>query len=142
MSEQRLAQRPTKGALTVPYMVDATLTPIDFKAVDSEHVKRCATGRRCGVCGGKIRQGPFAFVGPDDGRNCFADPWMHLLCAQTAMQQCPFLAGKRGWRENGDQPLIAGYERNMVLRIADDCRSHRDGFGHWHFEAVGTLRDS
>jgi ferredoxin len=80
-------------------MVDETLSPIDFKAVDEDHVEDCARRGRCGICGGKIRQGPIAFIGPDDGRTCFADPWMHPACADLAMKQCPFLTGRRDWRE-------------------------------------------
>lgn len=85
----RLARQPSVGRLTVPYMVDATRNPIDFKALDKEHIERCMKHRRCGICGGKIR-GPVAFVGPDDARDCFGDPWMHENCARSAMEQCPF----------------------------------------------------
>jgi hypothetical protein len=133
-------ERPTAGALKVPYMVDATRHPIDFKAVDAEHVERCAKHQRCGVCGGRIRRGPFAFVGPlvSHGRGCFADPWMHPECADLAMQQCPFLAGRRDWRdgESRDNPLLRPYSEGMHLRLAPGARSHKDQLGHWHFEAV------
>lgn len=133
-------ERPKVGALTVPYMVDASRNPIDFKIVDAAHVKRCATARRCGVCGGKIRKGPFAFIGPNDGRDCFADPWMHPDCASTAMSQCPFLTGKMGWREDGDNPLLHTYAHNMTLFLARDCQSHRDASGAWHFKAIDIQR--
>jgi hypothetical protein len=141
MSRQRLDERPVKGRLTVPYMVDERRDPIDFKAVDAEHVDRCAKHRRCGVCGGKIRGGPVAFIGPDDGRRCFADPWMHSDCAQRAMQQCPFLAARKGWRDldQASAPLIEHHAFSMALFFAPDCRSHKDQLGVWHFEAVGAL---
>lgn len=123
------------GRLVVPYMVDATRSPIDFKALDPAHVDECATRTRCGICGGRIRQGPIAFIGPADGRACFADPWMHPACADLALAQCPFLGG-RGWRTDGDNPLLAPYSE-MVRVLAYNWRSHRDAFGAWHFEAVG-----
>ncbi len=97
-------------------MVDATRSPIDFKALDAEHVALCATKGLCGVCGARIRRGPIAFIGPDDGRACFADPWMHPECADVALEQCPFLARRRDWREGGDEELLAPYSDGMALR--------------------------
>ncbi len=140
-----LNSRPTVGRLVVPYMVDATRTPIDFKIVDPDHVRQCAERGRCGICGSKIKRGPIAFIGPahdqhDQLRTCFADPWMHLDCARLALEQCPFLGGRRDWREGGDDPLLAGYEPGaMVITLAHAWRSHLDPFGHWHFEAVGLV---
>jgi len=136
----QLYDRPTVGGLTVPYMVDENKTPINFKAVDEDHVGRCARQQRCGVCGARIKQKePWAFVGPDDGRRCFADPWMHMRCARLAMQQCPFLAGRRDWRGGNDEPLLTSYSNNMVLYQAQGGSSHKDQFGHWHFQAEGLL---
>jgi hypothetical protein len=94
------------------------------------------------VCGKKIT-GYLAFIGPSDGRTCFADPWMHPDCARLSMQQCPFLGGK-DWRDGeGDSELeakmLARYEGNMALFEAPDGRSHRDEWLHWHFEALGRL---
>lgn len=135
--------RPTVGKLTVPYMVDERVQPIDFKIVHTGHVRRCAEQSLCGICGKLIRQ-YFAFVGPNDGRRCFADPWMHPECARLAMQQCPFLADRRGWREEETNSVLAEfnarYEHNMAMFTAPKGRSHRDQFGHWHFEALGELR--
>lgn len=130
-----LEARPRVGKLVVPFMVDATRTPIDFKAVDAEHVRQCAEDGRCGICGGKIRRGPIAFIGPNDGRACFADPWMHPDCAEVAMAQCPFLIGRRDWREGGSD-LLQPYSDGMVRVLAGNWRSHLDQFGAWHFEAV------
>lgn len=136
-----LDQRPKVGRLVVPYMVDEDRRPVDFKAVDHGHVERCATEGRCGVCGGKIKRGPIAFIGPDDGRRCFADPWMHPACADLAMVQCPFLTGRRDWREAEGRadPLLATYSEGMVPVLAHNWRSHRDPLGSWHFEAVGVV---
>lgn len=139
-----LAARPTVGNLTVPYMVDVTRDPIDFKAVDAEHVRRCAKQFRCGICGGELKHGPdhpFAFIGPDDGRRCFADPWMHLKCARLAMAQCPFLGDRRDWRDADarEDPLLQRYSHHMVLFVAPSGRAHLDQFKHWHFEAEGCL---
>ncbi len=140
LAAQRLARQPTVGKLTVPYMVDATRRPIDFKAVDGAHIDRCMKHRRCGICGGRIR-GPLAFVGPDDARDCFADPWMHESCARAALQQCPFLAGRRDWRDEDarDDPALTRYSEGMVLYVAADGRAFRGPFGEYHFHALGQL---
>jgi hypothetical protein len=136
-----LLERPVVGRLTVPFMVDATRTPIDFKALDAAHVDLCASDGRCGICGGKIRRGPIAFIGPSDGRSCFGDPWMHPDCARLAMEQCPFLAGRRDWRdeEARSTPLLRPYSESMGIVLAHNWRSHRDALGGWHFEALGKL---
>jgi len=136
-----LDTRPTAGGLTVPYMVDERVRPIDFKIVDQARVEACARQGRCGVCGGKIRRGPVAFIGPDDGRSCFADPWMHPSCAAVAALQCPFLGGRRDWRDDAarTEPLLAPYSQRMVTVLATNWRAHRDPGGAWHFEAVGAV---
>jgi hypothetical protein len=122
-------------------MVDETLDPIDFKIVDAGHVELCARQTRCGVCGQKIKRGPIAFIGPDDGRTCFADPWMHERCAELAMRQCPFLTGRRDWKgaEARNEPLLATYSEGMVPMLARNWRAHQDAGGAWHFEAVGPI---
>lgn len=127
--------RPMVGSLTVPYMVDDRRSPIDFKILHPYRVERCATQQRCGICGLRIR-GMLAFLG--DARTCFADPWMHVECAELARVQCPFVAGRREWREEGarSDELLAPYAR-MVLVVAGAARSHRDALGGWHFETVG-----
>lgn len=130
--------RPTVGSLTVPFVVDETRDPIDFRALDVDHVKRCAKHRRCGICGRRIDHGrPIALIGPDDGRTCYADPWMHPECAELAMRQCPFLRG-RDWRTDAGpaRAFVAGYVGNMVVRIVTEARAHKDALGAWHFEVV------
>ena|SRR5215471_6501832 len=139
-----LDRRPTRGGLFVPYMVDERVDPIDFKIVHAGHVRKCSRDRLCGICGLRIANNtPYAFVGPDDGRRCFADPWMHPACARVAMEQCPFLASRRDWRERSENSLIASmeqrYSHNMALFIAPNGRSHFEE-GVWHFEALGDLR--
>ena len=132
-------RRPTVGSLTVPFVVDATRHPVDFKELDPEHVEACAKHRRCSVCGKRIRHGkPIALIGPDDGRSCYADPWMHPECASLAMAQCPFLRGARDWRsaEGRADPLLATYSEGMVMRVVTDARSHRDASGRWRFEVA------
>lgn len=132
--------RPTVGGLTVPFMVDERRNPIDFKAVDAAHVEDCARNGKCGVCGRKIRRGPIAFIGPDDGRTCFADPWMHRACSELAMAQCPFLSGRHDWRgtEARSEPLLTSYSAGMVVVLANNWRAHHYGTA-WHFEAIGPL---
>lgn len=134
----KIVERPSVGRLVVPYMVDATRSPVDFKVLDPDHVEKCANDGRCGICGGRIRKGPIAFIGPNDDRRCFADPWMHQDCAMLAMEQCPFLAGKRDWREGGN-PFLHVYSEGMIPVLAYNWRAHRDELGAWHFEAVGEV---
>lgn len=125
----------------IPFMVDATRTPVDFKELDPAHVEACATRGRCGVCGKRIKRGPIAFIGPDDGRTCYADPWVHPSCAKVAMKRCPFLAGRRDWSEaeSRSNPLLTTYSAGMAVVLAHNWRAHRDPAGAWHFEAVGPL---
>lgn len=138
----KLAERPVVGRLVVPFMVDEAQQPIRFTELDHAHIAACAERGLCGICGGKIRRSPIAFIGPDDDRRCFADPWMHPDCAEVAMAQCPFLAGRRDWREPDARvdPLTARYSAGMVIVLATNWRSHRDAFEHWHFEAIGPVR--
>lgn len=135
-------KRPLVGQLIVPYMVDDRIKPIDFKIVHGGHVRKCAECFLCGICGTRIR-GYFAFIGPNDERRCFADPWMHPDCARLAMQQCPFLAGRRDWRAVPETALegewMARYSHNMSAFVAPSGRAHRDQFHRWHFEALGAL---
>lgn len=131
-----MTPRPMVGKLVVPFMVDATRVPIDFKSLDATHVELCATDGRCGICGRKIRRGPIAFIGPGDGRTCFADPWMHPACADLALAQCPFLAGRRDWREGGGG-VLQPYSDGMTVTLAGNWRAHRDDVrGGWHFRAM------
>lgn len=138
----RLEERPRQGQLTVPYMVDATRSPIDFKVLDLRAVERCAKHRRCGICGGKVR-GRLAFIGPVQRleASCFGDPWMHPDCAELAMSQCPFLGGRRDYRDpiGREDPALQRYREGMRLFTAADGRAHRDRLGAWHFEAIGEL---
>jgi hypothetical protein len=62
---------------------------------------------------------------------------MHLECAQLAMQQCPFLAGRDA--EGRENPVLATYAHNMVLWTATAWRWHRDRLGHLHFQATRGL---
>lgn len=132
---------PASQRAEIPFMVDATRSPIDFKVLDPGNVELCATRGRCGVCGRRIKRGPIAFIGPDDGRTCFADPWMHPNCAELSMRRCPFLGGRRDWHdaESRDNPLLAPFSAGMVVQLAHNWRAHRDQGGAWHFEAVGPL---
>jgi hypothetical protein len=145
MPSSKPINRPTSGKLLVPYMVDERINPIDFKITHHGHINKCSRDRLCGICGKRIANNtPIAFIGPDDGRRCFADPWMHPACARIAMEQCPFLADRKGWREHNANQFMASledrYEHNMALFIAPNGRSHRDEHGTYHFEALGVLR--
>ncbi len=138
----RLTHRPRSGSLVVPFMVDATQVPIDFKAVDHGHVERCAREKLCGVCGLRIQWGRdlFAFLGPLRDLQCFGDPWMHEGCADYTAGACPFVSGKRRvWRE-GDMPSTEVFKGSWMLLIAQGGKVHTDPNGAYHFEPVKVLR--
>ena len=125
-------------------MVDEKRTPIDFKALDQEHVNQCARERLCGVCGKAIRKGKdrYAFLGPLRDLQCFGDPWMHEECAEYTATACPFVSGKRRvWRE-GDQPLTDVFKGAWMLLVARSGKTHMDDLAHWHFEPVGVKRSA
>jgi hypothetical protein len=125
-------------------MVNEFNDPVDFKALAPENIERCAKHRRCGICGGKVR-GELAFIGPVQRLDvqCFADAWMHLECARLAMVQCPFLAGRKDWRDEAARrdPHMLRYSEGMRLFTARDGRAHRDARRAWHFEAIGELTE-
>lgn len=136
-----LDRRPTLGGLVVPYVVDARNDPIKFAVLQPGRVMKCAEQRLCAICGKRIPNGArLAFIGPDDGRRCFADVWMDERCARLSMQQCPFLGGRDFKdQDSREEPLLQPYRTPQVLFFAPNGRAHRDEFGHWHFEALGTL---
>ena len=39
------------------------------------------------------------------------------------------------------QRSIQPYSESMVVYVGTEGRSHLDPLGHWHFEAVGDLRE-
>lgn len=144
-TRRHLSRRPRAGGLVVPYIVDEKRAPIDFKRLDVEHVKRCATGRRCAICGDKIA-GELAFIGPEKRLDdaCFADAWMHLGCAKVAMRQCPFLVGRRDWRDEAarEDAELARYSHSMRLYTSADGEAHLDKLrNNWHFRAKGELTE-
>lgn len=143
-----LDQRPRAGRLVVPFVVDETRHPIDFRENHMPRIRACADHRLCGICGGRIEiYERLAFIGPRTlmERACFADPWMHEECGRIAMEQCPFLSARKDWREPADDQrsarLLKPYSRDMLLRTAPAGRAHKDGLGSWHFEAMGPLRE-
>lgn len=140
-----LRKRPTVGGIVVPYMVDETRSPIDFKAVNGEHVRLCAEMRRCGICGAAMKGSRFAFLGPADGRVCFGDPWMHEACARYTMAACPFASGKkREYRDpnedEGESLLLSRTVGAWALHIAEGGHGWRDQWKRWHFEARTMVR--
>lgn len=133
----RLLRRPRIGALVVPFVVDEMIEPIDFKMLDPARVRRCAQERLCAVCGRSMAGSRFAFIGPHDGRTCFADPWMHEPCARYTIQHCPFVSGRQGFRDplaEEHPELTARYENSHALVVARGGGAHLDTLGGWHFE--------
>jgi hypothetical protein len=147
MTDIRLASRPVVGGLIVPYIVDETRRPIDFKALNLNHVQKCATEHRCAVCGRRIAK-RHAFIGPISHRSdrCFGDPWMHVGCADYVAANCPFVSGRRPvYRgesgiddESLREAILHPYESESWMIIARGGRAHRDQTGAWHFEPAGV----
>lgn len=129
------------GPLIIPFMVDESIQPIDFKAVDRSHVDACAQQKLCGVCGQRIRPGKdrFCFLGPARELECFGDPWMHEDCAEYTAGHCPFVSGKRRIWRNGDQPLTDAFKGSWMLLTSRGGKTHLE-LRHWHFQPVDVIR--
>lgn len=151
--DPRLASRPRSGRLVIPYMVDESKDPIDFKALDPTHVENCARKHRCGVCGKHIAK-RHAFIGPIQRAHtalmCFGDPWMHVGCAEYVAEACPFVSGRspeyRGQNLKEALRLVEPHQLEQWMVIARDGKAHRQivptlkgPYIAWHFAPAGVL---
>lgn len=92
----RLAHRPTRSGLAVPYIS----MEIDGQALLGEvrgiRVAECVVNRLCQACGQKILQRPFVFLVTqqmlDDGFS--PEPPLHPECAAYSIKACPMVAGR------------------------------------------------
>lgn len=94
---EALAARPrdTRGfPITFITKVDSDGRP-DFTVLDEQAMFQVVQHVLCGLCGTTLRgQEALAFIGgPISVENqMFSDPWMHVECAEYALQVCPHLA--------------------------------------------------
>ena len=139
----KLSDRPLRGRIVVPFMVDESRDPIDFKALDEERLKQCAGQRRCGICGRKLKRGDtYAFIGPVRDLLCFDNPWMHEVCARYSARHCSFLGdGQRRYRDpaDADDELLAPWLGELAIYLAPTGSVHRDALS-WHFQPHGRVR--
>ena len=97
----RMALRPKdRRGLHVPFFQHIPDTfeqdrKVDFRIKNPVNQYRAIERRLCGLCGQEILRTAFCyFIGTEQDvkHRVFADPPMHLSCAQYAMQVCPFLS--------------------------------------------------
>lgn len=89
----RMKHLPT--AKRLPYIVPWFLaSEDDFRIVDETKRLIASMQRVCWICGGKMPQNDYWFIGgPRSSYNrMYQDPPSHRECAHYAMQVCPFLA--------------------------------------------------
>lgn len=81
------------SGFVIPWFVDRTLDPIDFRIVDMGKLAKAHKQKRCWLCG-QTRGAYLAFViGPMCSINRIsAEPPCHLACARYAVHVCPFLS--------------------------------------------------
>lgn len=140
----KLLRRPVVGSIVIPYMVNESRDPIDFKQLDRSRVQLCVTMRRCGICGTPIKSNQrYAFLGPARELLCFADPWMHEDCARYTIKACPFASGRNRHYRSGDgddDPLLSTYEGAWELVIARRGTCHIDNVAKaFHFQPVDIV---
>jgi hypothetical protein len=126
--------RPLYQDLLVPYTVRWFDGIPDFKVSDEKAIFRCVRNRLCGLCGKKLGRYMTFIGGPLSMHNkLFTDPAMHRLCAEYALQVCPFLSG--------DIRAMATTYKHDAERILSTVDNHRpERFGLLETHACGFVQ--
>ena len=99
-----LAARPMNihWKLPIPFTAEAPDGTHSFVAIDATRVVECAMKRLCGACGKPLDYW-IAFIGGPISAETrrYADPPMHVACAEAVMTLCPHIALKRTKRACG-----------------------------------------
>ena len=79
--------------------------PIDFRVMDPVRFQRAIREHRCWVCGDRLGK-YIAFVGGplSAAQRLYADPPMHVDCAEFSAKVCPFLAIPTAQRREANKP--------------------------------------
>jgi len=134
----------------VTYFRDGTP---DFKITDTKKREWCALKRLCWVCGDPLEH-LIAFLGGpvSTQHRLYNDGPMHVLCAQDALEICPFLIGQMDYGnfradlhdDEENTKFVTGEKRPAHLKPPEDiCLLLTRGFkiydrpdiGAWFFYA-------
>ena len=121
----------TERGMPIPWFVDPTRTPLDFRVMSGERFMQAIKQRICWVCGKPL--GPsMAFVGGplSAATRSYTDPGSHIACATYAAQHCPYLATPNARAsekapENtvqiAEETRVEYAERAVVVLVAAGC---------------------
>ena len=78
---------------------------IDFRVMDPARLHQAIREHRCWVCGDRLGK-TIAFVGGplSAAQRLYADPPMHVNCAEFSVKVCPFLAIPTAQRREANKP--------------------------------------
>jgi hypothetical protein len=101
----RIARLPVYEGWPVPWFVDQTVTPPDFRVVDRRKFAQAIKEKRCWVCGETLGH----FLAFPLGTMCsisrtISEPPSHRECAQWSIQHCPFLSNPAMVRRTDNVP--------------------------------------
>ena len=115
---KNLQARPVINGFILPWFVDETIDPIDFRVSDQRKIFKAHRQALCWICG-KRRDPTFSFViGPMCSINRIsAEPPAHHDCAMYSVTHCPFLSRPQMKRSPRDLPVDKiDPPGNMLLR--------------------------
>jgi hypothetical protein len=102
---QRIAALDTHRGFPVPWFVDRTIDPPDFRIIDERKVMLAADRRLCWVCGQALGAYAAYVVGPMCCINrVSAEPPSHRECAEYSARVCPFLSRPHARRRTNAMP--------------------------------------
>lgn len=102
---ERIQRLETLRGFPVPWFVDRTIQPPDFRIIDDRKVLEAAERRRCWVCGQSLGAYAAYLVGPMCVVNrVSAEPPSHRECAEYSAKVCPFLSRPHARRRTNNMP--------------------------------------
>jgi len=104
-----LAARPhdRRRGIPIPFVNETPDGSVDFAAIQSHQVLRCARERICGSCGQPLGWWLAFLGGPESAaQRAYLDPPMHPDCVEAALIICPHIA-RREHRRAPDHRLAA-----------------------------------
>jgi hypothetical protein len=96
---------PVYRGFPVPFTVYYVDGKPDFRVNDAVKQRLCWNNTLCSVCGLKMQQGDFWFIGGPKSMQSghFLDGPSHQRCAEFAINLCPYLNGTR--TQYSDRPI-------------------------------------
>ena len=104
----RIARLPVFEGWPVPWFVDQTIDPPDFRVVDRRKFFQAIKERRCWVCGEPLG----VWLAFPIGSMCaisrtISEPPSHRECAEWSIKWCPFISNPDMVRRTDDVPADA-----------------------------------